>query len=363
MAELLDVHERHDATFTERGGRRVVAHYGRPERSHGAVRKVVGVIEHAEDVLVVTGDDRVDFVDNALSNPVPGEESRGVYALLLTPQGRVRTDMYVFNAGDRLLVFLPPGQGQPLAEDWREKTFIQDVEISVATDDFSLFGIHGPKATEKIASVCSEGTPEERLTFVRGSMGGTGVTVIRTDAPTGEEGYTVVCESAAGEEIFDTLENRGLNAAPFGYRSWESLTLEAGTPLFETELTDRLPNNLGLGYAVDYEKGCFVGQEVVSRVQNRGQPSQRLVGVTVDAVPEPGASVFRGDETLGEITRGLKSPTREEPIAFALVDYDFDPATDSDALTVRIDGEERSATATQLPFVEGSDASRRLPQY
>lgn len=363
MAELLDVHERHDATFTERGGRRVVDHYGRPERSHGAVRKVVGVVEHAEDVLVVAGDDRVDFVDNAISYPVPTEDGLGIYALLLTPQGRVRTDMYVLNAGDRLLVFLPPGEGQPLAEDWREKTFIQDVDIRVATDDFSLFGVHGPKATEKIASVFSEGTPESALTFVRGSMGGTGVTVVRTDAPTGEEGYTVVCNSADGEEVFDTLENRGLNAAPFGYRSWESLTLEAGTPLFETELDDRLPNNLGLGYAVDYEKGCFVGQEVVSRVQNRGQPNKRLVGLTVDAVPEPGASVFRGDESLGEVTRGLRSPTREEPIAFALVDHDFDPATDSGDLTVRIDGEERSGVATELPFVEGSDRSARLPQY
>jgi aminomethyltransferase len=358
MTVLAHIHDEHSATYTDRGGRRVVDHYGKPARVHRAVRNGVGFIEYAYGVLVVEGDDRVEYVDNAVSNRIPDEDGQGVYALLLDPQGHIETDMYVYNAGERLLVFTPPGEADPLAEEWREKTFIQDVEIRVVTSDFGVFGVHGPKATEKIASVFNEQTPDGHLSFVRGSMGDAGVTVIRTDAPTGEEGYEVVCTAEVAEDVFDTLENRGLNAPPFGYRTWDALTLEAGTPLFETELDGEIPNVLGLRNAVDFEKGCFVGQEVVSRVENRGQPSSRLVGLTVDAVAEAGAAVFSGDEAVGQVTRSIDSPSRGEPIALATVN--FDTAGD---LTVRIDGEERPATIVDLPFVEGSDRSARIPEY
>jgi aminomethyltransferase len=363
MTLLSAVHEDHEATFQQRGGRRVVRDYGRPERTHRAVRNVVGVIEHAVDVVVVTGDDRIDYVDNAVSNRVPAEDGKGVYALLLNPQGRIRTEMYVYNAGERLLVVLPPGKGPEIAEEWQEKTFIQDVDIRDARDEFAVFGVHGAKATEKIASVCSVQTPDEQLTFVRGSMDNAGVTVVRTDGLTGEEGYEVICRAEDARDVFDTLENRGLNAAPFGYQTWESLTLEAGTPLFETELADEVPNNLGLRNAVDFEKGCFVGQEVVSRVENRGQATKQLVGLTTDALPEPGATVFAGDETAGEVTRACESPMLDTPAALALLDRDVALDIDEQDLSVRVDGEDVTAEGQRLPFVEGTDQSARLPSY
>ena len=364
MTVLKDVHVDHGATFGERGNHEVVSEYGRPDRSHRAVRNVVGVIEHASDVLVVTGDDRVEFVDNAVSNVVPSTDGTGVYALLLTPQGRIRTDMYVYNAGERLLVFLPPGAGEEIADDWQGNTFIQDVDIEVATDRFAHFGVHGPRATEKVASVFSEQTPEEPLTFVRGAMGDAGVSVIRTDAPAGEEGYDVISAAEDARSVFDTLVNLGPSAAPFGYRTWDSLTLEAGTPLFEYELEDEVPNNLGMGNAVDYEKGCFVGQEVVSRVENRGQPAKRLVGLVAEEVPESNAAVFDGDESVGTVTRAMESPLRNVPFALALVDREVANKIGEDAaLSVRVDGEEVVATAVTLPFVEGSETSARVPDF
>ena len=360
MTVVADIHEQHGATFTERGGRRVVDHYGRPERVHRAVRKVVGVAEMGYGVVEVTGDDRVEFVDNAVSNRVPDDDGRGVYALLLDPQGAVETDLYVFNAGERLLCFVPPQRAGPLVDDWSEKTFIQDVEVRAATDDFGVFGVHGPKATEKIASVLTgPGTPDEPLSFVRGTLGDWGVTVVRTDDLTGEEGYEVICRAADAGDVFDALLNHGLNAAPFGYRTFDYLTLEAGTPLFETELEGNVPNVLGLRNALDFEKGCYVGQEVVSKIENRGRPSRRLVGLRPETVPTGGSAVFAGDEHVGEVTRGDHSPALEAPVAMALVDYDLDAGS----TTVRVDGEEVPAEVAELPFVEGSARSRRLPVY
>ncbi|MFC7069779.1 aminomethyltransferase family protein [Halobaculum lipolyticum] len=360
MSLVADVHADHGATFTDRGGREVVADYGRPDAAVRAVRNGVGVIEMGYGVVVVEGDDRVEFVDNAVSNRVPAADGEGCYALLLDPQGAVETELFVYNAGERLLLFTPPDRAEPLVDDWEDKIFIDDVELRDASADFGVFGVHGPTSTEKIASVLNgAGSPEPELSFVRGRMDSVGVTVIASDNPTGEEGYEVVCAAEEAEHVFDTLLTRGLNAAPFGYTTWETLTAEAGTPLFDTEVRGRLPNVAGARDAVDFEKGCFVGQEVVSKVENRGRPSKRLVGLVPAARPESGAAVFDGDASVGEVTRAVDSPNVGGPIALAYLDFDTD-ATD---LAVRVDGDEVAAERVDLPFVEGGARSLRLPSY
>ncbi|MFC4542618.1 aminomethyltransferase family protein [Halosolutus amylolyticus] len=370
MSVIESIHTDLGGTFGERDGRTIVDHYGRPERTHRAVRNGAGLLEAAYGVIVVEGDDRVEYVDNVVSNRVPDEDGQGCYALVLDPQGGIEVELYVYNAGERLLLFTPPSEAEDLAEEWSEKVFIQDVDIRVATEDYAIFGIHGPKATEKIASVLNKaGSPDRRYSFVRGTMGDEGVTVIRTDALTGEESYEVICAADDAEAVYDTLLNHGLNAAPFGYRTWDTLCLEAGSPLFHTELEGTIPNVLGLRNALDFEKGCYVGQEVVSRVENRGQPSRRLIGLTIEGetgaesdeapVPDAGAAVFDGDASIGEVTRADVSPLLEAVVALAIVEYGLE----RDDLTVRVGGEEVPATVTELPFVEGSDRSDRLPDY
>ncbi|MFB6295984.1 MAG: aminomethyl transferase family protein, partial [Halobacteriales archaeon] len=202
MTDLRTIHEDHDATFEERNDREVVARYHSPGRTHRAVRKGVGAIEMPYGVLEVAGEDRIDYVDDVVTNRVPREEGAGTYALLLDPQGRIETDLYVYNAGERLLVLAPPGKAAWIAEDW--EVFIEDVTIEVATDEYAVFGVHGPQATEKVASVLTGASaPEERLSFVRGSFGEAGVTITRTDAPAGEVGYEVICARGDAAEVFD----------------------------------------------------------------------------------------------------------------------------------------------------------------
>ncbi|WP_336035233.1 aminomethyltransferase family protein [Halobacterium yunchengense] len=393
MTVVRDRHEDHGATFREVAGRALPVDYGRPERTHRAVRNGVGVVEHAFDVVVVTGEDRHEFVDDTVTNRVPTADGDGVYALLLDPQGRIRVDCYVFATGDSLLAFLPAGEGGDVAAEWSDRTFVQDVDVSHRTGDFAVFGVHGPNATEKVASTLGGASPpEDALTFVRGEME-EGVTVARDDDLAGEEGYLVVCGADDAGQVFETLLVRGLNAVPFGLRTWETLTLEAGTPLYETELAGRVPNVLGLGNAVDYEKGCFVGQEVVSKVANRGRPSGRLVGLALDddalegagddegggdalegtgdadlgageggadpPLPDAGATVRRDGDDVGEVTRAAASPLREQRVAFAVVDYDVaDGAVAVEAADGDLAGE-----VVGLPFVECGERSARLPRY
>ena len=358
-------HDDLGATYVERGGRRVVADYGRPEVAHRAVRNGVGVIERGYGIAAVTGDDRVEYVDNVVTNRVPATDGEGCYAFVLNPQGRIETDCYIYNANEQLLLFMPPSQVEELVTDWSSKVFVQDVEITDVSGEFGVFGVHGPSATEKVASVLNHaGAPEPALHFDRGSMGDGGVTVAASDNPAGEDGYTVICEAEDAPGVFDTLLNHGLNAAPFGEATWNTLTVEAATPLFEPELEGVLPNTVGARHGVDFEKGCFIGQEVVSKVENRGRPSTQLIGIRTDALCAAGDSLRVDGDAVGELTRAIKSPSREEPIALAVCNSDAldgpfsvrSTTDDSDTTTV-------AADRVALPFVDGSATSLRCPQY
>jgi len=360
---LVGAHHRElGAEYIERDGRPAVGHYGRPTVAHRAVRNGVGVIEMGYGIVSLTGEDRVEYVDNIVSNRVPDTDGVGCYSLILDPQGRIETDCYIYNAGERLLLFVPPTQADELVADWSDKIFIQDVEIRDVSGEFGVFGVHGPMATEKVASVLNHaGAPEPELHFVRGSMADSGVTVVASDNPTGEEGYEVICGADDAPNVFDTLLNRGLNAAPFGYQTFDSLTLEAGTPLFDSELSGEIPNTLGLRHALDFEKGCYVGQEVVSKVENRGQPSKRLRGLRTEKLVAAGDTVVVDGRERGRITRAIESPSLDEPIALAFVSTDV--ATEP--LVVDTDRSETPVGAEQrdLPFVAGSAKSLRLPSY
>ncbi len=360
MTLVGDSHTDLGATFTTYGDREVVDHYGRPTVAHRAVRNGVGIIEMGYGIIAIEGADRLEYVDNIVSNRVPEANGTGCYALILDPQGRIESDCYIYNAGEKLLLFTPPSTVGEIVDNWSAKVFIQDVEITDASDQFGVFGVHGPQSTEKIASVLNHaGAPEPELHFERGSMGDAGVTVVASDNPVGEEGYEVICGADDAEIVYDTLLNHGLNAAPFGYRTYESLTCEAGTPLFETELDGRIPNILGVRHALDFEKGCFIGQEVVSKVENLGQPSSRLVGLTTDELVETDQTVTAGDSAVGEISRAVESPSLDEPIALAMVEYE---TTLSD-IAVETDDGTVPATGSDLPFVAGSADSLRLPSY
>jgi aminomethyltransferase len=345
MTVVREAHEAHGATFREVADRSFPAEYGRSERTHGAVRNGVGVTEHAFDVAVATGGDRHGFVDDAVTGSVPTEDGEASYAVVLDDDGAVRADCYVFATGDRLLVFLPAGEGDAVASDWREAAGDRDAEFAVATDDFGTFGVHGPNATEKIASVLHHASPpEERLRFVRGEMEG-GVTVVRDDDVAGEEGYFVVCAAEDADEVFQTLLVRGLNAVPFGRETWETLTLEAGTPLFETELESRTPAELGLSRLAGE-----TGDEA-------GESGERLVGLEPEALPEQGAKVSLGGEAVGTVTRAADCPTADAPLAFAAVSG---AESGSEGVTV---GDGVDASVVDLPFVETGQRSRRIPEY
>ncbi|WP_181686589.1 aminomethyl transferase family protein [Halorhabdus salina] len=333
MTGLPARHEQYGGIITARAGTRIVAHYGRPERTYRAVRNVAGVIEHGLGVIVVKGAWREQLVEENFSNRLPDVDA-GQYGFVLT-DGSIVADAYVFTVEDRILAFVPPDRTDAVVEAWSgDGVVVQD-----NSDAFAGFGVYGPEATEKVASVCSATTPDSALSIDRGAIQDSGVTVIRDDGVTGEEGYLLIAASADAAEVFDALVNRGLSAAPFGYETWETLTLEAGTPLFETELRDTDPAAIGISNAFP-------------PAEDPSQGDHRLRAFTAATAPVDGTTVYAGGRAVGEVTRAREQPKDEGAVGFAMVETDEE--------TVAIGDERLAATISSPPFVQGSDRSARL---
>lgn len=360
VQSLTEMQRRLGATLDEIGEQTVPSRFARPYRSHEAVRSGVGVTQHPWGVVTVAGDDRHTFLNDTLTMRVPTTESVGRYGFLLDPDGRIEVDLYVIDVGDRYLCLCAPGAAAELAPWLDERTFIQDVTVTDETDDHAVFGVHGPASTTKLTSVMPEGSPPEtRLTVARGVVRDRGVTVLRLDAPVGEDGYVVLCRREDAPSVFDALVSLGAMATPFGYETWSALTLEAGTPLLATELAGRTPNVCGqLEWGVDLDKGCFVGQEVVARIANLGEPRERLVTVVGEALPAAGATVHTRNGRNGELTRRGYSPLLETNVGMASV-----PAETAVGSRVEVGPDSTQARIVSMPAVDGSAPSGRRPIY
>lgn len=359
-ADLNGVYERLGASIGEVGDRHVPMTFARPERAHQAIRGGVGVTEHPFGAITVDGDDRTSFLGDTITCRLPDEEGAVSYGFLLDPDGTIETDLYVADVGDSFLCLTAPGTAGWLARRFDERTFIQDVTVEDVTADHAFFGVHGPTMATKLRSVLRSGEPPSTvMTMTRGSLRDDGVTLVRLDAPIGEPGTLVLCRAEVAGHVFEALVSLGAVGVPFGYRTWVDLTLEAGTPLFESELEGRQPNVCGqLGDAVDLTKGCFVGQEVVARVANLGTIRARIVGLEPSVLPEAGDDVFVDDRRVGTITRAVESPHLAAPIALGFVRTEVDTGS-----TVEVGPDRTVASIVTLPFVDGTERSARIPRY
>ena len=335
----------------------VVADYGRPTRTAMAVRNGAGVIELRYGVVEVRGTDREAFINNTVSVDVPRSDAEGTYGFLLDPQGRITADMFILAGADRVLCLMHPQVTGSIVEEWQGRVFIQDVEITDASRSYRVMEVHGPQATEKVASVLTgPGAPADPFEVVRGAIGETGVVVMAGDGLLGEEMFMIIGASDAGELLLDRLLTMGIGAIPFGMETYRALAVEAGTPLFPDELEGVIPNTFDLATGVDFTKGCFVGQEVVSKVQNVGRPSRELVGLRSPGAFAAGTDIIHADTAIGRVTATGQQTGGTDCLGLGIVARDQVGA----GATVAVDGE--PVTVANLPFTEGSQPSGRRPR-
>jgi folate-binding protein YgfZ len=274
-----NIHKDHRATYSEGGT--VVANYGDVEAEYRAVLNSAGLIDRsAMGKLKVTGSDRVRFLHGMLTNTVealvPGQ---GNHTVTTTPQGHTLTDLNLYCLDDAFLLETEPGIQQKLMSVLDKFLIADDVALEDVSEQFAIIGVQGPNAKQVIGDSFGQ-LPGELLPFESVTIDFESVSLlVICHSFTGEQGYEVWVTREAASTVWPALEDSG--AIPVGLEAIEILRVEAGIPKYGLDIDERvMPQEAGIPSAVDFAKGCFIGQEALAKMQNLGKPRRYLCGLS-----------------------------------------------------------------------------------
>jgi folate-binding protein YgfZ len=283
-------------------------------------------------ILRLTGKDPIGMLNAVLTNDVPTQDDRGVYAMLLNPKGRVQTDLRVVKTGDGILVDTEPEGAEAAEEILGRYAPFSRVKLD-PLPDWNVLGLYGPQAAELLErpDLAEHGTKQVEID-------GIPVLVVGVAVPVG--GYDLIAPAAALDKIRGLLVEHG--AVPADYAAYETARIAAGIPRFGTDITpDNFPGESEnvLELAVSFGKGCYPGQETVARMHYRGSPNKRLYRFELESgqeeAPEAGDEILQGEkemigpassvDVVGQLTSVAPVPIDGKIYALGYVSRKADP--------------------------------------
>jgi folate-binding protein YgfZ len=295
---------------------------------YAALRSGAGLIDRSQfGRIMLTGADRRSYLQGLLTNDIAAlSAGTGCYAALLTAQGRMIADMRVLELGDAVLLDVVPHVTETVRAHLDRFVFSEDVEVRDVTGERAEIGLYGPEAPTLVSRVTQIAPDLPLFGSTKGAFDGSPLLVARSDEA-GIDGYDLFVEPTAADALRSALTGAG--AVPVDEASAEAVRIESGRPRFGQDMNeDTIPLEAGIeDRAISRTKGCYVGQEVIIRVLDRGhgRVARRLVGLTfpLGATVSPGAPIVSGDREIGRITSATRSPALGRPIALGYVQRDF----------------------------------------
>lgn len=275
----------------------------------------------------ITGDDRLRWLNGMVTNTVQSlSQGYGNYTFILNAQGRIQGDGYVFRASDHLLLETDRFQAPRLLAHLDHFIIMDDVELHELDASSTTLGIAGPQTPEMLSAL---GLPvPEMLAFVSSTLNGIPVTVVRSYGVLVPK-FELWLASADVAEVWRILTSAG--AAPAGFQALESLRILEGTPLYGVDITDRyLAQETNQNRALNFNKGCYLGQEIVERIRSRATVHRTLRQFELTgSLPPAGAELHAegpetpglpetNDKPIGEITSAAHYALPGLPRTFAL---------------------------------------------
>ena len=258
--------------------------------------------------ISLTGGDRVRWLNGMVTNNVRDlEPGRGVYAFLLNPQGHILGDLYAYNRGESLLVDTDQSQVEKILAVFDKYIIMDDVEVAKVSDKLTAIGIAGPRSREALQAAGIEVPDLKPLQFAQTTWQQIGVTLVRGDNPRVESFELWVAPGDTGK-VREALVKAG--AQPVGTEAFDRLRIAAGIPRYGVDIRERdLPQETGQERALNFSKGCYVGQEIVERIRSRGQVRRKFTGFEVNGeLPAPGSKIQVEGKDIGEITSAASLP-------------------------------------------------------
>jgi tRNA-modifying protein YgfZ len=279
----------------------------------------VGLVDRSDRVrLEITGPGRAKFLHNLTTNEIKRlAVGRGCEAFVTSPQGKTIGYMVILAADDRLVARADPGGAELALPHFRKYGVFDDVSIDNVSS--STFEVHllGPEAIE-LARRAAGALPEDfDYAHIGAEIEGNAVRLVR-ESPALPRGVTVIGELVAAASVKESLleQGRQLGLIETDAASFDLLRIEAGTPVFGSEVTDKnLPQEFGRDdRAINFVKGCYLGQETVARIDALGHVNQVMKGLCFEPgspIPVPGSVLEHDGKRVGVITSAAFSPVRD----------------------------------------------------
>jgi folate-binding protein YgfZ len=383
----LMLHEFHhglNARFAELNGAQIVNDYGDWLAEHAALRETAGVIDLSfRSRICLLGADRARLLHGQVTNDVKKlRAGEGCYAAITTAKGKMETDLNILALADELLLDFEPGLTEKISARLEKFIVADDVQIVDAAPHYGLLSVQGPKAeavvralglftelpSQSLASVkISDATLGEiylvnqpRLDVCR-SRGDETQTKSQLETPhvvSYNSGFDLFVPNNSLSAVMDKLiaAAKAVGGRACGWQAFETARIESGIPRFGADMDEtNIPLECGIeGRAVTYNKGCYIGQEVINRIHSVGHVNRELRGLRLaddlKGLPQRGDKLFQAGKEVGYLTSAVKSPSLDAIIALGYVRHEANQI--GIELLLRTAAGESPVTIVGLPFVK-----------
>jgi aminomethyltransferase len=260
----------------------------------------------------VSGEDRVRWLNGMVTNSIQDlQPGKGCYNFLLSVQGRIQGDGYIFSEPNALLLETASGQVPSLMSLLDRFIIMDDVELTDNTNSWSGLSISGPQAASLLEDIGLPIASLSELEMQGTSWNSADVTVIRAYSPLVPR-FELWTQQTTVEALFQDLLSSG--AVRCDTQSQEWLRMLEGTPLYGTDIRDKeLPQETAQNRALHFAKGCYLGQEIVERIRSRGNVHRTFTAFRLEgALPIPGTALEADGKQIGELTSVAAIPLTED---------------------------------------------------
>ena len=362
MIQLLlhELHQARGARFTEVNGAQAVNDYGDWRAEHAALWQSAGVLDLSfRSRLCLVGADRVRFLHGQVTNDVNRlRTGQGCYAAITNAKGKMEGDLNIFCLAEELLLDFEPGLAERISRRLEKYIVADDVQVVDAAPHYGLLSVQGPQAGATVGALKLFATvPTQPLAFVKVSDPVLGDVYLMNHARlAGKSGYDLFVPNHGLGALADKLAVAALQAGgrPCGWQALETARIEAGIPRFGADMDEtNIPLECGLeARAIAYNKGCYIGQEVINRVHSVGHVNRELRGLRLGddlkALPQPGDKLIYAGKEAGRITSAVASPRYNANLALGYVRREANQI--GTELTLRTEAGDSPATLVGLPF-------------
>ena len=316
IEQLQEVQAAAGAIFEEAAQVKIPVSFGNDSAAIEAVREGVAICDRTHwGRILVSDSDRLRFLHNQSTNDFEQLRSgQGCDTVFVTSTARTIDLATAYVTEDAVLLLVSTSRRQYLI-DWLDRYifFADQVKLQDVTSEtaaFSLIGSNSDALLEQLGVSSIIGQPYATHQLVQLAD-----VEVRVAVGSGlaTPGYTLIVPAEKAANVWSLLVAAG--SVPMGDRVWEVLRIQQGRPVPERELTeDYNPLEAGLWQTLSFNKGCYIGQETIARLNTYKGVKQYLWGIRLDAPAEPGSVITVGEEKVGKLT----SYTDTENGAFGL---------------------------------------------